>query len=267
MGQGKTTILDTEGCSVYQVRCDGRHRGWSATEELRGYGLVLVRGGRFKRRVRGRDLLVDNSSGYLETPGQEQQVAHPTGGDVCTAISFPRTLFASVCGGDLECPPEPVYIEPRVELAHRLLIRTSRLHSGAVVESLVWLLAEVCGRIDRRRLDSGKPTTRAARARVVDEARDVLAVDPDVGLLQLARTVGVSPHHLSRVFSARMGQSISRYRIRLRVRAALDRLGDEVPLATIAADVGFSDQAHLARSIKAELGETPSRVRQLLRGA
>jgi AraC-like DNA-binding protein len=29
--------------------------------------------------------------------------------------------------------------------------------------------------------------------------------------------------------------------------------------------VGFADQAHLSRSIKSELGETPTHVRRLLR--
>jgi transcriptional regulator GlxA family with amidase domain len=99
----------------------------------------------------------------------------------------------------------------------------------------------------------------------VENAREILATDPDVGVLDLARLVGVSPHHLSRTFRAHMGQSISRYRIRLRVQATLDRLADAHSLAELATDVGFADQAHLTRCVKTELGETPRRLQQLLK--
>ena len=40
-----------------------------------------------------------------------------------------------------------------------------------------------------------------------------------------ARALALSPHHLSRVFHASTGHTIARHRMRLRTRAALERLG------------------------------------------
>ena len=84
-------------------------------------------------------------------------------------------------------------------------------------------------------------------------------------MLELANLVAVSPHHLSRVFKAETGETISRYRNRLRVRLTLERLAEgELCLARLAAELGFADQAHLARVVRRELGATPSLLRERL---
>jgi AraC-like DNA-binding protein len=59
--------------------------------------------------------------------------------------------------------------------------------------------------------------------------------------------------------------TLSRYRIRLRASAALERLAaGQRSLATLAADLGFADQAHLTRTLRAETGLPPGRLRALL---
>ncbi len=104
-----------------------------------------------------------------------------------------------------------------------------------------------------------------ARRAVVDGARGLLAADPDRSVLQLAAELAVSPHHLSRIFHAETGHTVSRHRIRLRVRSALERLaGGETDLARLAADVGLADQSHLCRVIRGEIGQVPSALRQAL---
>jgi AraC-like DNA-binding protein len=77
--------------------------------------------------------------------------------------------------------------------------------------------------------------------------------------------LSVSPHHLSRVFRSSTGHTISRHRIRLRVRDALERLaGGERDLARLAADAGFVDQSHLTRAVRRETERTPSALRHEL---
>jgi AraC-like DNA-binding protein len=84
-------------------------------------------------------------------------------------------------------------------------------------------------------------------------------------LLDLARRLHVSPHHLSRVFAAATGVPVARHRRRLRARAALERLaGGETDLARLAADTGFADQSHLCRVLRAETGRTPAALRAAL---
>jgi AraC-like DNA-binding protein len=127
------------------------------------------------------------------------------------------------------------------------------------------LAVDVLARSAPERVASCRPATAAARRRVVTAAREALAESPRTGVIELARRVAVSPHHLSRVFKAETGVTISRYRNRLRVRLALERLSEGQPcLARLAADLGFADQAHLARVVRRELGATPSSLRERL---
>ncbi|HTB49525.1 MAG TPA: helix-turn-helix domain-containing protein, partial [Solirubrobacteraceae bacterium] len=66
-------------------------------------------------------------------------------------------------------------------------------------------------------------------------------------------------------FRSVTGHTISRHRMRLRARSALERFaGGESDLARIAADVGFADQSHLCRVIGQETGHTPAALRQAL---
>jgi AraC-like DNA-binding protein len=59
--------------------------------------------------------------------------------------------------------------------------------------------------------------------------------------------------------------TISAYRNHLRVRAALERLADgERSLTSLAADLGFADHAHMARTVRRETGAAPSVLRRLL---
>jgi AraC-like DNA-binding protein len=96
-------------------------------------------------------------------------------------------------------------------------------------------------------------------------AREVLAAEPGCPLPQLACRLAVSAHHLSRIFHAATGHTISRHRMRLRARAALERLaGGERELARLAADIGFADQSHLCRVMRAEAGQIPSALREAL---
>ena len=48
---------------------------------------MLVRSGCFRRRVDGRDSVLDPAVLYVQAPGEEQQVALPrAGGDACTVV-------------------------------------------------------------------------------------------------------------------------------------------------------------------------------------
>ena len=70
---------------------------------------------------------------------------------------------------------------------------------------------------------SARRTADSVRRRAVDTVRELLTADPRLGLLALARQVALSPYHLSRIFAAETGQTISNYRNCLRARAALER--------------------------------------------
>jgi AraC-like DNA-binding protein len=138
-------------------------------------------------------------------------------------------------------------------------------HSGGD-DCTILLLASALECSDAPRTQAGRPGTGHALRRLVDEAREALAADPSQSLPVLARRLSVSPHHLSRLFSAATGHTISRHRMRLRARAALERLaGGERNLARLAADLDLADQSHLSRVVRSETGSTPSSLREALR--
>jgi AraC-like DNA-binding protein len=79
-----------------------------------------------------------------------------------------------------------------------------------------------------------------------------------ISLDDLARVAGLSPYHLARLFRAAFGLPPHKYLEGLRVRRAGELIKAGLPLAEIAATVGFSSQSHLNRSFKHILGVTPA---------
>jgi AraC family transcriptional regulator len=84
-------------------------------------------------------------------------------------------------------------------------------------------------------------------------------------LSELAREAGVHPVHLSRVFRRCVGEGISDYVHRLRVRAACEQmLAPETSLAELSFNTGFADQSHFTRSFRRITGMTPAAFRSAL---
>jgi AraC-like DNA-binding protein len=265
----KTPLAVGGDFAVETVECNCGTSGWSEPEKVARYGIVFVREGCFRRRLNGTDSFVDPTVVYFERPDDEQQIAHPAGGDLCTVLYLSEGMLAAIWGGVPGLPGEPLASDARTDLRQRLLLAALLRGDPADVEELVvGLASDILERSAPTRVASGRPATRRARRSAVSAAREALAESPRTGLIELAQRVAVSPHHLSRVFKAETGMTISRYRNRLRVRLALERLAAGEPcLARLAADLGFADQAHLARVVRRELGATPSRLRDRLAAA
>lgn len=89
-----------------------------------------------------------------------------------------------------------------------------------------------------------------------------LAADPDLTLGHWAEAMGLDPASVSRGFARAYGVTPKRFRLEARTRRALAALPSwRGSLADLAADQGFADQAHLARSVVAMTGMPPVRFR------
>jgi AraC-like DNA-binding protein len=255
------------GLAVSVVTCAGACRGWAPAEEACGPALVFVRRGSFVRRANGVESLHDATLAYFALPGTEEQFAHPAGQhDECLSIGLPPGLLSELGRSPGDLPEVPVYTPAAIDLGHRMLaVEAGRggdefdLHERAAR-----LVAAVLERLAEER-PARRPATASARRRLVSRAREVLLGDPSIGLVELARQAGGSPHHLSRVFSGETGQTLSAYRNRLRLGIALAHLEDgERDLTGLAVELGFADHAHMTRVARVQLGVAPSRVRHLL---
>jgi AraC-like DNA-binding protein len=92
---------------------------------------------------------------------------------------------------------------------------------------------------------------------LIDQARGA------IGIEVVAKTVGVSRRHLERLFKDRVGLGAKQIARISRIHTALEKLQQRPELsgAEIAADCGYSDQAHLIRECQELAGQTPQRLK------
>ncbi|KUO22059.1 AraC family transcriptional regulator [Streptomyces dysideae] len=263
-----TTLTTRPDFSITAVTCQDDHARWSETEVRQDYRVVLVRRGRFRRRAAGADADIDSTMAYVGVPGEEEHFAHPAGGDDCTSISLTPTLWHVMAGDVARLATQIVYVDARLDLTHRRLLATARTGDVdyALAEELLSLLATAVGQVvsGPTPLSAQAPGNEAA---LVAAARQAITEGHPAsdGLLPLAEVLGVSPYRLSRSFSRETGLSVTRYRNRVRIGRALDRLEEgESSLGALAADLGFADQAHMTRTMRQYLGRTPTALRRLL---
>lgn len=114
-----------------------------------------------------------------------------------------------------------------------------------------------CRRCRPREATAPDPT-----AELVTAARRRLDSDERVPTLaELASSLGVSPSHLQRAFTARVGVSPRAYAEHLRARRVAERLEAGTPVSDAAYDAGFGSAGRLSAAAASRLGMTPSRFR------
>ncbi len=127
------------------------------------------------------------------------------------------------------------------EALQRFLHRLVRLHARSAAAP------KALGQEDR--------AVRQARA-FLDERLDVR-----VSLEDIAQAVGLPPFRILRAFQRSMGLSPHAYQRQARIQHAMRLLKSGDPIGRVAAATGFSDQAHLTRSLRRSLGVTPGAYR------
>ncbi|MFN4155543.1 MAG: helix-turn-helix domain-containing protein [Paracoccaceae bacterium] len=85
---------------------------------------------------------------------------------------------------------------------------------------------------------------------------------PGATAARVARDQGVSLRSLQRHFAGRALPPPEVWRLLGRARRAVMRLAQGGPLAEVACDAGFSDQAHMTRDLMRWFGATPARLRR-----
>jgi AraC-like DNA-binding protein len=262
------TVAAGAGVTIADVACTHARGRGETSEHADQHAVVFVRRGCFSRTADGVEALLDPTTAYCMNPGEEQRYDHPhSHGDDCTAVFLAPAIVADL-RREARLPSGALHVAPAVDLEHRLLVRATREPDRhELVERAIALATAALTQPPARRSSGRRPTAARAQAALARDAREALAHDPEASLGELATTLAVSPHHLSRVFRSQTGETISRHRMRLRTRAALERLaGGERDLGRLAADVGFADQSHLCRVIRRETGHTPAALRSALGG-
>jgi AraC-like DNA-binding protein len=110
-----------------------------------------------------------------------------------------------------------------------------------------------------------RAATQRDRAELAEAAKDLLLarLAEPMALGALARELHVSPFHLTRVFREQTGRTLTAYLHDLRLRVAVDRIGEE-SLSRIAADLGYASPSHFTDRFRAAFGAPPSQLRNLM---
>ena len=129
--------------------------------------------------------------------------------------------------------------------------------SGLQVDGFVAELAPVLLRLAH---DRG-PKTSAVPVKHLHAVRDYLDANrfDQVSSGELEDVAGLDRFTIARQFRRQFGTSPHRYLLMRRLASARDRISLGQPLADIAADTGFADQAHFSRHFKKAFGMTPGR--------
>lgn len=162
--------------------------------------------------------------------------------------------------------------DPRSFALHRRLLayldNAGHVEPLAVEETVTWLLGSLLrqsfaarGMMVRRHAlaqdDRRRDDAEAARVVLLRSFREPL------GLRDVADRVGLSAHHLCRIFRRYVGRSMHQYRIDLRLRASIEPLCEaNVSLAALALDLGFNSQSHFTAAFTGRFGIAPARFRR-----
>jgi AraC family transcriptional regulator len=163
----------------------------------------------------------------------------------------------------------PPSLEPAVEqdplLGQLLHCVSAELEAGTLDRLLAeTLLAAVAVRVLRRHGEQ-RPDIAGHRMRRVLEHIEA-HLGEELSLETLAGIACLSPCHFSRAFKSALGEGPQRYVLRRRVERAKALLRQpELPLAQVAAELGFADQSHFTNVFRRLAGDTPARFRAALR--
>jgi AraC family transcriptional regulator len=255
-----------------ESRCSAPPDGWGAERCDDITTLLLTRTGVYARRARGRDTIADAGMALLYRAAEPYRIGHPAArgaGDRCTILR-PGDALLDALFGATPCADTAARLGPGAQLLHAAAL--ARWRAPAERDDLAGEEAALA-LLERARRDFGptgaegaSPAARRVVARV--QARLAAAPEADVGLTDLAGEAGVSPFHLCRLFRRETGLTIQRYRLRLRLATALERLAEgEANLARLALDLGFSHHSHLTAAFRRHFGAPPGVVRERLRAA
>jgi AraC-like DNA-binding protein len=257
-------LFSSPGVTVMDVWCDPGPNPPSDVEIEPEFAISIPRAGMYVHRMTEGDLFVDPSVMVLRNRGEEQVTVHPTNsGDHNTDIQFSHELVEPLLDGGGRFRSRLYATNPGLALKHHQLLVTCRSATGnalEIEESALRLLAVSAG--------FESPTETPPRHRtIVDETRQLLATRfrDDLDLVTIARIIGMSPFHLSRVFHTAVGRTMHSYRTHLRVQWVIEALSQGAPdLSVVAIEAGFSDHSHMTRVFRSLVGATPSWVRSTI---
>lgn len=224
----------------------------------RGHLLVFPREAVAIAHAGERAIVADTTRVMIYNRGQEYtRAAISSAGDRCDWIAFDAADVLAACGGDDEA--RPFGARTYAACAPWMIVLARRI---AAMPGASWADEAAFALLGASVASLPLHVVSPAHRDLADAARAIVArrfAEP-FALGDLARELGVSPFHLARVFRAAHGTTIHAYRTELRLRAALERIGDGEELAAVALSLGFSSHSHFTHAFRRRFGVAPSKI-------
>ncbi|MDO1559863.1 helix-turn-helix transcriptional regulator [Brevundimonas sp. 2R-24] len=226
-----------------------------------GWHLVAITAGAFEEAVGKRIFSLPVGALRLSRPGASHEIAVASSGMTCAILSLPAAWMMGVFGpgpdrGDSHFIAEPNIHDRICAAANLAMTSGGKAEASLIVREA---LAGIHGIVHAEEMGPVPLWVEDARRLIADgQSSRSIAV--------LARSARMSREHFSRAFRRYTGWRPVDYRATTRALRAVRLLKEsEVPLAELAADLGYSDQSHMIRELKAYAGATPSVIRRLNR--
>ena len=235
-----------------------RHNRFSPQEALPEtlfpvYGLTFVLDGEMEYDLDGVRLILKAGDGVFLRPGVRRARRAASGVDYCS-IHFSTD----------EAPALPAYLPRAAGLCVRQILSiceevtgTAENYEDSRFESVLSLLLRQL--IAQREADRANPVARQIKQYLAQN------VHRTVSLAEVGRAVNFSPNYCQTLFKRETGQSILRFFLDLRIRAARELIAAGEPsLPEIARLTGFDDYNYFARQFKKRTGYTPTQYRRFV---
>jgi len=158
----------------------------------------------------------------------------------------PDIVFENFIKGDTELSERMLELLDTLLNSDMTIEKESRLYS--FIEMLIRYHSD-CKGIH----DSSKKTSPIEKVREYIDAnfRD------QISLAELSQISAVSPFHFNRLFCSEVGISPHTYQIHRRIEMSKKLLLENVLIADVSLEMGFSDQSHFSKFFKKIVGTTP----------
>lgn len=278
-------VFRTESVRIGRFRCPVGYREFAHCGRPRSHLVAFPRSSVWIHSMRSRPFVADPGVATIYNPGDEYERSPISpDGDRCEYFGVSEDIALAIAE-ELEpagrrasgrevfaiayMPVElSLYAHQRAVYAG---IRRGEIEPLEAEEQVIAIVAAtVAGRGVRRVQAPASRSTDTLHKDLAMRAKAVLSRDlaEPVSVSALANELGASPYHLCRVFRRQVGTTLHRYRLELRVRAALERIARPgADLSEVALELGFSSHSHFTTVIRQRLGMPPSAARSLLRTA
>jgi len=222
--------------------------------------LILVLSGRYEERIRGRSDLAESGSLLVYAP--EEPHAQRFGSAAVRKLVLTPTPEALGRLGEAVPVAQAPALRSRAlaELGQRMVreLQTDDDFSSLVLCGLSHELIGLSAREQAVRHGALPRKLRLAMAFIREQSQEAFALEA------IAAAVACDAGELARTFRAHLGTTPGDYHRRMRVEhaAALLEASSRHSLADVAMICGFSDQPHMTRAFKAQLGVTPGQYRR-----